>query len=113
MAMSRGPLLRRLVRLAGLAVQGNLVEVLLRCGTPSCGCHRDPDRRHGPHLYLKYRDPRGRSTGMYVPRVHEAELRRAVGAWAEMWETMVELGHLNREALRGRLRRRRDGTRSR
>jgi hypothetical protein len=106
-------LLRRLARLAESAVQGTLVEVLLRCGTASCGCHRDPAKRHGPHLYLKYRDPEGRSTGMYIPREHEVEARQAVEAWSELWETIVESGHLNREALRGRLRRRRDAARRR
>ena len=33
-------------RRAGVAVPGTLVEVFLRCGTASCGCHRDPARRH-------------------------------------------------------------------
>jgi len=27
---------------------GSLVERTTRCGTPTCRCHNDPDRRHGP-----------------------------------------------------------------
>jgi hypothetical protein len=111
MAMSSTELLRRINRLGRCALPGTLVEVLVRCGTPSCACHRDPSRRHGPHLYLKYKSPQGRSTGMYVPRTAEAELRRGVAAWAELWQTMVQLGHRNREALQQRLRRRGDGSR--
>jgi hypothetical protein len=103
--MSRASLLRRLERLAGFAVQGTLVEVLVRCGTPSCGCHRDPERRHGPHLYLKFRGPEGRSTSLYVPRGQVREVQRAVEAWSEVWETLVTVGELNRQALRKRLRR--------
>jgi hypothetical protein len=28
---------------------GSLVERTTRCGTPTCRCHNDPDRRHGPY----------------------------------------------------------------
>jgi len=106
MARSRTQLLRRIQALGQRAVQGTLVEVMLRCGTPSCGCHRDPARRHGPHLYLKFKNAEGRSTGLYIPRAHEREARRAVEAWAGMWETMLLLGQRNRADLAKRLRRR-------
>jgi hypothetical protein len=109
MARSAATLRRRLGKLAGIAVPGTLVESYLRCGTPSCGCHQDPARRHGPHLYLKFRSPEGRSTGLYVPQAAAREARRAVAAWGQLWETLVVLGARNREALRERIgRRRRD-----
>jgi hypothetical protein len=100
-----------MAQLAEVAVQGTLVEVYLRCGTASCACHRDPERRHGPHAYLKFRDPEGRATGLYVPRSHLKQAQRAVAAWSELWETMVALSHNNRQALRERVRRRGDGAR--
>lgn len=99
-------MLNRLARLAAAAAPGTLVESYLRCGTPSCGCHRDPARRHGPHLYIKYRSPGGRATAVYVPREHAAEARRAVAAWGELWQTMVALGERNLEGLRRAWRRR-------
>ena len=99
-------LLSRLPALGDHALQGSLVEVLLTGGTPTCGCHQDPNRRHGPHLYRRYRDEQGRSRSMYVPRSHEGEVRQAVQAWGQMWEAMLELSPNNREALRERLRRR-------
>lgn len=106
MARSQVALLQRMTRLAKVAIPGTLVEVLLRCGTKSCGCHRDPARRHGPHLYLKFRDADGRSRGIYLPRTHAAEARRGVRAWSQLWETSVALGEFNRQALHQRLRRR-------
>jgi hypothetical protein len=109
MARSRAALLRRLTHLADLAVPGTLVEVFLRCGTASCGCHRDPARRHGPHLYLKFRAPDGRGTSLYVPRAQAATARRAVTAWRELWNTSVAVGQLNREALRTQVRRKTRG----
>ena len=102
-------LLPRLQALGEDAIQGSLVEVRLTCGTPTCGCHQDPDRRHGPHLYLRYRDGKGRSRSLYVPRSHEGEVREAVEAWGRMREAMLELSQSNREALRERLRRRSRG----
>ena len=104
MSRSTSKLLRRLQDLGQHALQGSLVEVRLTCGTRSCGCHQDPSRRHGPHLYLKCRDANQRSTSLYIPRSHEPEVRQAVAAWSRMWEIMLELGHHNRQALSKRLR---------
>ena len=55
--------------------------------------------------YLKFREPAGRATGLYVPRAHAAEVRRAAAAWKALWETSVAVGALNRQAVRQRLRR--------
>lgn len=104
--LPRPPKPRQIQSLAAHAIQGTLVEVMLRCGTPSCGCHQDPSRRHGPHLYLKFRDEQGKSTSLYIPRDNEREIRKAVLAWSRMWQVMVELSHRNRQALKQRLRRR-------
>jgi len=103
---SMAKLLKRLQALGDHAIQGNLVDVLVTCGTATCGCHKEPSRRHGPHLYLRFRDLDGRSRSMYVPRSHEKEMREAVEAWGRMWQLMLELSQMNREALRERLRRR-------
>jgi hypothetical protein len=103
---SYAKLFQQLQDLGQHAIQGNLVEMLMRCGTPTCGCHQDPSRRHGPHLYLKFRDAQGRSRSLYVPRSHEREVREAVEAWGQMWATLLELSQRNREGLRERLRRR-------
>jgi len=103
--MTRAALLRRLTRLAATMVQGGLSATTRTCGNPTCHCHQG--ERHGPHLYLTFRTPEGRSSALYIPRTGEAEVRRAVQAWAAFWETGVALSHLNRQALRRRLRMRR------
>jgi len=108
MAKSRAALLRNLTQLVELGMQGSLVETFMRCGTKTCGCQTDKTRRHGPHLYLKFKNSEGRSTALYVPRSHEKEIRKAVAAWHELWKTIVLLSELNREELRERLRRRKD-----
>ena len=30
---------------------GSISEQRLTCGKPSCACHQDPARRHGPYVY--------------------------------------------------------------
>lgn len=108
MSKIKNTLLPRLQRLATIAVQGGLSETTRTCGNPACACHQDPGRRHGPHLYLTFRTPEGRSSALYVPREHEPRVRKAVQAWAQLWETIVEISHGNREALGRSMRRRQD-----
>lgn len=105
--MTKSKLLQRLQTLGEKAVPGTLSEVMLRCGKASCGCRTDPDRRHGPHLYLKFSNEEGRSTSLYIPRSFEREVRRGVEAWRKMRETVAELGNQNRKALAKKLRERR------
>lgn len=34
----------------GFCLPGSLVTRTSRCGNPTCRCHTDPDRLHGPYL---------------------------------------------------------------
>ncbi len=37
------------LRSVGYICLGSITQRWLTCGTPSCVCHRDPARRHGPY----------------------------------------------------------------
>ena len=52
--MGKDALLAELGEAALTMIQGSLSEVTRQCGDPSCACAWDPQRRHGPHLYLKF-----------------------------------------------------------
>jgi hypothetical protein len=41
--------LKRQLRSVGYVCLGSVTQRWLTCGTPSCTCHRDPQRRHGPY----------------------------------------------------------------
>src|SRR5205823_6076590 len=97
--MSRQTLLRKLLRAADRMVQGGLSETTRRCGNPACACHRDPARRHGPHLYITYQSE-GKSRALYVPAPYAERARAAQQAWREFRETGGALAALNREQLR-------------
>jgi|SRR5579863_3777912 len=94
--MSRQKLLRILLRTADCMIQGGLSETTRGCGNPRCACHRDPARRHGPHLYVTWAE-QGRSRSLYIPAAHAVRARRAHAAWAKFWETAVALAAQNRE----------------
>ncbi|MGH9510018.1 MAG: DUF6788 family protein [Terriglobales bacterium] len=82
-------------------VQGGLSETSRRCGKRTCPCAHDAALRHGPHLYLTYRDD-GASRSLYVPAAAAPVARAAHDAWATFWEMGCALAALNREALRRR-----------
>ena len=80
-------------------VQGGLSETSRRCGKPTCRCARDPTYRHGPHLYLTYRDD-GANRSLYVPPEHADIARAAHEAWAAFWTIGCAIAEVNREQLR-------------
>ena len=92
-------LLKRLLQTTEKMVQGGLSETSRRCGNPHCVCQRDPERLHGPHLYITYRED-GKSRSLYVPPEHAKSARRAQQAWAAFWKIGCSLAALNREQLR-------------
>ena len=92
-------LIQRLLRATENMVQGGLSETSRRCGNPHCICRRDPQRLHGPHLYITYRVD-GKSRSLYVPPEHAQAARRAQQAWAAFWKIGCSLAALNREQLR-------------
>lgn len=96
--ISRPQLHQRLLATADRMVQGGLSETTRRCGNQRCICYRDPAHRHGPHMYLTFRD-QGRSQSLYVPPGQEEEARQAHAAWLEFRELSALLSAMNREQL--------------
>ena len=92
-------LMDRLLRATEIMVQGGLSETSRRCGNPNCVCSRDPERLHGPHLYVTYRED-GKSRSLYVPPEHAQAAREAQQAWANFWEIGCSLAKVNRDHLR-------------
>lgn len=97
--------MRELLRSAEVMVQGTLSSTTRTCGQPSCRCHRG--ERHGPHTYLSFRTPEGRSSSVYVPPEELARFEEAAAAWKRFRELGSVLAQANRAALgkgRGRAR---------
>lgn len=85
-------------------LQGSLSETYRTCGYEGCRCHRG--HPHGPHTYMTFKTPAGRSSALYVPAERVAEARGAVAAWKRFWELAVRIAEGNRESARRRWRKR-------
>jgi hypothetical protein len=88
--------LAELAEAALAMIQGSLSEVTRQCGDPSCACAWDPQRRHGPHLYLKF-SAEGKAHSVYVPPDHAPALRDSHRAWLRFQQLGTELADANRE----------------
>ena len=92
-------MVRRLLASTKSMVQGGLSETSRRCGKPTCPCRHDATARHGPHLYLTYRED-GESRSVYVPPERADDARAAHNAWAAFWTIGCAIAALNREQVR-------------
>ena len=94
----REQLLREIEQLARRALFGTISETYRTCGTPGCGCHRNGPK-HGPHLYVSYRGDKGKTTGYYVPKAIQGEVRASIEAWGQLQDRLRRLAQLNKERL--------------
>ena len=104
-ARERARAIGELRGLARIMVQGTLTRTTRTCGRASCHCQRG--ERHGPHTYLSFRTPEGRSSSRYVPPEEVPRFEAGVAAWKRFRELAAQLGAANREAPgtgRGRAR---------
>src|SRR5712692_7963334 len=90
-------LLRRLQALAPQLIFGTLSETYRTCGRPGCRCQRG--EKHGPHLYVSFRGPDGRTAGYYVPQALAAAVRTGVAAWQEAHTVLRTLAEMYRAEL--------------
>ena len=79
-------------------VQGSFSVTTRTCGSPGCGCHGDRAKRHGPHTYLTFKGPEGKTTSRYVPGHAVGDARETVATWERFWELAKELARSNRES---------------
>jgi len=92
-------------------MRGTLVERLRKCGKPTCACAKDPSARHGGKFLTVHLD--GRTQAVHVRPEDEERIRKALSAYARLWEiinelTACELSDLKRQAReRARSRKRR------
>lgn len=96
--MSKVALLAELAHVAHLMIPGSLSEVTRQCGDPSCACARDPSRRHGPHLYLRF-SASGKAHSVYVPPEDRDAVLQGHEAWLRFNELASQMGADNRQRL--------------
>lgn len=97
-AHRREELLRQVNDAARLVIFGSLSEIYRTCGSPGCRCH-GPGPKHGPHLQVVYKGESGKTSGYYVPKSVQPDVRQGVAAWKLAQEALRELAALNRDEL--------------
>lgn len=100
----REELLREIEPLARRVLIGTVSETYRTCGTPGCRCHHGGPK-HGPHLYVSYRGPNGKTTGYYVPKSLHDDVRAGIEAWAQLQDRLRQIAQLNRQRLATKPRR--------
>ena len=71
---------------------GSISEQRLTCGKPSCACHQDPARRHGPYVYW--------STKVKGRTVNRLLAPEEAGLYLEWIENRRNLEQLQRRMLK-------------
>ena len=92
----RGLLENRLMKAKAMQV-GSVVKQYMFCGKPSCACHQDPQKKHGPYYYLSSKEG-GKSRYRYLGKATTPEVERA-RRYQEFQRGMARLGKMHREVI--------------
>lgn len=104
--------LDELRQLAQVMIQGTLSTTTRTCGRPNCRCQKG--QPHGPHTYLTFRKPDGRSGSIYVPPEEVGRFEEAVAAGKKFWQLARQIADQNRQSMADSRRKRgRRSTRAR
>src|SRR5436189_6025755 len=95
-AAQRRKLLGEIARLAEVAIFGTLPETYRTCGQAGCHCQGDGPK-HGPHLNVRYRGEKGKTTGYYLPKAPQEATRDGVAPCQKLQECLRELAALNQD----------------
>lgn len=98
MTQQRDKAIERLLELAPQLLFGSASETYRTCGNSGCRCH-STGPKHGPHMYVNYKDEHGRTTGYYVPKALQERVSAGLKAWREFQTLAKHLAQLNEEIM--------------
>jgi len=70
----------------GFMLKGSVVQRFLPCGTPSCRCHTDPARLHGPYWQWS-----GKVRGKSVSRMLREDQLPRYRKWMKNWKRIEKI----------------------
>jgi hypothetical protein len=97
---------RELARIArsGDVLAGTITERLTVCGRPSCACHGDPARRHGPYWHWT-RKIKAKTVGRYLSKEQAGECKRWINNDRRIRELVSRLEAIGVERIAAEQRR--------
>ena len=70
--------LKKRILTVGFVAEGSLIKRFLTCGNPSCRCHNNPDKRHGPYFQMTWK-----RNGKTVSKFISPELASMYRQWID------------------------------
>lgn len=70
--------LKKRILTVGFVAEGSLIKRSLTCGNPSCRCHNNPDKRHGPYFQMTWK-----RNGKTVSKFISPELASMYRQWID------------------------------
>lgn len=81
----------------GFICQGSITERYLTCGTPSCNCHTNPDKRHGPYYQLSWKE-NNKTVSRFIAPEHVPLFRKWSENRKKLMAAVEEMLEISRKA---------------
>lgn len=94
----RNTLIKKLIQLDGLIIQGSLIERYKRCGKSNCKCAQG--KGHGPKYYLSINQPGGYPKMKYILQKDIKTVQNYIQNYLCLRKILKEISMINLELLR-------------
>jgi hypothetical protein len=82
----------------GYFLKGTVLKRMMKCGHPSCACHRDPAQRHGPYFEWTYK-VNGKTVNVKLSPQAATLYRAATQQHRKLKAALARMERLSRTAL--------------
>jgi hypothetical protein len=79
-------------------LKGTVLKRMMKCGQPTCACHRDPSRRHGPYFEWTYK-LQGKTVTVKLPPQAAPLYQAATKQHRQLKVVLARMERLSRTAL--------------
>ena len=79
-------------------LKGTVLKRMMKCGQPTCACHRDDSQRHGPYFEWTYK-VKGKTVNVKLSRQAAPLYRAATQQHRKLKAILAKLKRLSRTAL--------------
>lgn len=87
----------------GLFHKGTISKRWIPCGKPSCKCHTDKKKRHGPYYWWTTK-VKGKTKAIYVREESLVEAKSYIKNYQELKSIIFELSQLSERIIRKKLK---------
>ena len=79
-------------------VKGTVLKRMMKCGQPTCACHRDPSKRHGPYFEWTYK-AKGKTVNVKLTAETATLYRAATQQHRKLKALLAKMERLSRTGL--------------